>query len=53
MRRLVGAALAGAILVLVAPGCGVTAGDSLNLCEDNIPAACNSISTGAMVASRL
>ena len=40
MRRRFGAALAGSVILT---SCGVTAGDSLNQCQDNIPAACGDI----------
>jgi len=44
MRRWSGAALAGAIAVVSLAACGVTAGDSLNLCQDNVPSACGTVS---------
>ncbi len=40
MRRRLGAALAGTVILM---SCGVTAGDSFNQCQDNIPAACGNI----------
>jgi hypothetical protein len=40
MKRRVGAALAASV---IAASCGVTAGDTLNQCQDNLPAPCNTV----------
>ena len=41
MKRRLGAALAAGTAILMS--CGVTAGDSVNACQEDIPAACGSI----------